>query len=327
MKAHAHHDGGQQEQRLSQHARLGLDASDTPAEHAEAIDHRGVRIGADERVGHGDAPPVDLAQLHDACQVLEVDLVHDAHPRRHDAEAAKRLLRPAQQHVTLAVTLVLALDVALVCLGIAERVDLHRVIDHEVDRHQRINAHRIAPGARHCRAHGGQVDDRRHAGEVLQQHARRHEGALAIVGRWPSVPARQRLDVFVAREPRPGVADEVLEQDLDCHRQPRHVTDAAVCELRETVVRDAVLQRRQRAETVAVSHGRFIFPPQSVHTRDGTGCVGVVTEPAVVPAGECQARATSNRRRRRRGPEQPVPSRAARQCGVESCARYDVTWL
>ena len=43
----------QHRHRLAEHRRLGLDAADAPAEHAEAVDHRRVRVGADERVGVG----------------------------------------------------------------------------------------------------------------------------------------------------------------------------------------------------------------------------------------------------------------------------------
>ena len=39
--------------RLAEHRRLGLDPADAPAEHAQAVDHRRVRVGADERVGVG----------------------------------------------------------------------------------------------------------------------------------------------------------------------------------------------------------------------------------------------------------------------------------
>ncbi len=37
--------------RLAEHGGLGLDAADAPAEHAQAVDHGGVRVGADERIG------------------------------------------------------------------------------------------------------------------------------------------------------------------------------------------------------------------------------------------------------------------------------------
>ena len=53
-QAHADDVRRQQRQRLVEHRRLGLDAADAPAEHAEPVDHRGVRVGADERVRQGD---------------------------------------------------------------------------------------------------------------------------------------------------------------------------------------------------------------------------------------------------------------------------------
>ena len=36
---------------LAQHGRLGLDAADAPADDAEAVDHGGVRVGAEHGVG------------------------------------------------------------------------------------------------------------------------------------------------------------------------------------------------------------------------------------------------------------------------------------
>jgi hypothetical protein len=42
------------EMRLAEHRGLGLDAADAPAEHGQAVDHRGVAVGADQRVGIGD---------------------------------------------------------------------------------------------------------------------------------------------------------------------------------------------------------------------------------------------------------------------------------
>jgi hypothetical protein len=53
----ADHLGDEHRERLAQHRRLGLDAAHAPAEHAEAVDHRGVRVGADERVGVGERAP------------------------------------------------------------------------------------------------------------------------------------------------------------------------------------------------------------------------------------------------------------------------------
>ncbi len=51
---HAGSDGGQQGDGLAEHGGFGFDAADAPAENAEAVDHGGVRIGADEGVGPGE---------------------------------------------------------------------------------------------------------------------------------------------------------------------------------------------------------------------------------------------------------------------------------
>ena len=54
------------------------------------------------------------------------------------------------------------------------------MVDDEVDRHQRIDLFRIAAERPHGIAHRGEIDHRRHAGEILHQDARRPEGDLAI---------------------------------------------------------------------------------------------------------------------------------------------------
>ena len=118
--------------RLAEHGGLGLDAADAPAEHAEAVDHRGVRVGADAGVGVGLRRP--LAGHDDAGQVLDVDLVHDAGARRDDLELVERGLAPAQELVALAVALVLELDVALEGVRAAEDVGDDRVVDDQLGR-------------------------------------------------------------------------------------------------------------------------------------------------------------------------------------------------
>ena len=107
--------------------------------------------------GHEDA----VALGDDVGQVLEVDLVDDAGPRRHDAEVGERLLRPAQERVALAVALVLALDVDEERRVRAELVDLHRVVDDEVGGDERVDPRRVAADLGDRVAHGGEVDDAR----------------------------------------------------------------------------------------------------------------------------------------------------------------------
>ena len=115
--------------RLAEHRGLGLDPADAPAEHAEAVDHRRVRVGPDERVRERDA----VALVDDAREELEVDLVDDPRARRDDLEVVERALAPAQERVALAVPLELELGVPEDGAARRELVDLHRVVDHELD--------------------------------------------------------------------------------------------------------------------------------------------------------------------------------------------------
>ena len=95
---------------LAEQRGLGLDPADAPAEHAEAVHHRRVRVGADERVGEGLQSRSRRALDH-AREVLEVHLVADAGVRRRDLEVREGALAPAQEGVALAVSLVVAIDV------------------------------------------------------------------------------------------------------------------------------------------------------------------------------------------------------------------------
>ena len=199
-EAEADHLRDEHRDRLAEHRRLGLDPAHAPAQHAEAVDHRRVRVGADERVR--ERPPV--ARLDHAREELEVDLVDDAGVRRHDLEVVERLLAPAQERVALAVPRVVLLDVLRQRGTARERVHLDGVVDHELGRQERVDARRVAAEVAHGVAHRGQVDHGRDAGEVLQQHARGRERDL--VGRIGlRVPARDRLDLL-ARRPCPSAS-------------------------------------------------------------------------------------------------------------------------
>jgi hypothetical protein len=113
-EADAGDDGGEQGDGLAEHGGLGLDAADAPAEHAEAVDHGGVRIGADEGVGIGQEGAVGLRLGMDAVgEEFEVDLVADADAGRDDAQFVEGLLAPAEELVALAVAVEFNLHVAL----------------------------------------------------------------------------------------------------------------------------------------------------------------------------------------------------------------------
>ena len=46
--------GDQHRERLAEHGRFRFNAADAPSEDAEAVDHGGVGIGADKRIGECD---------------------------------------------------------------------------------------------------------------------------------------------------------------------------------------------------------------------------------------------------------------------------------
>ena len=89
MQLETDHCGKQHADRLPQHARLGFNAADAPSHNAEPIDHGGVRVGSDQRVGIGVHHAIAFGGEDHLGQVFEVDLVHDAGVGRHDAEVAK----------------------------------------------------------------------------------------------------------------------------------------------------------------------------------------------------------------------------------------------
>ncbi len=122
---HPHDLGKLHEIGLAQHDRLRLDTAHAPAHHAESVDHRGVRVRAHQGVREGDRGAVILHHPHDACQILQIYLMHDPGARRHHGEIAERILRPAEQGVALAVPLHFTFNVQLESARRAEEIHLH----------------------------------------------------------------------------------------------------------------------------------------------------------------------------------------------------------
>jgi len=237
---------------LAEEDGLRLDAADPVAEDAEAVDHRRVGVGSDERVGKRDSALIVIPVGDDGRQVFEVDLVDDARPGRHDPEVAEGRLGPAQQLVALAVPLVLAIDVERERRRRPEGVDLDRMVDDEIGRDQRVDPGRIAAEVGHRVAHRREVDDRRHAREVLENDPRRHERDLGGRRRARS-PGGERLDIVGARHRAAGVAEDVLQEDLEGHRGPSQI-DSVVEGAQPVDIRQAGSERPSGPERIARSH-------------------------------------------------------------------------
>ncbi len=92
-----------------------------------------MRIGADQRVGIGVGAICRLVRHDDARQILEVHLMDDAGVGRDDAKVAERVLPPSQERVSLLVSRKLELSVQLKRVRLGEVVDLHRMVDDELN--------------------------------------------------------------------------------------------------------------------------------------------------------------------------------------------------
>ena len=221
------HLGDQHADRLAEHGRLGLDAADPPAEDAEPVLHRGVRVGADAGVRVGAHGAIAVAGHDHAGEMLDVDLVHDPGPRRHHLELVKRGLAPAQELKALLVPAIFEVHVALEGVRPAEDVGDDRMVDDELGRDQRVDLRRVAAQGLHRLAHGSQVHDGWHPGQVLHDDACRGEldlGVRLCLG----VPVGQRAHVAGGHVEAVLGAQQVLEQDLQAEWEAfgaRHGTE------------------------------------------------------------------------------------------------------
>src|SRR5205814_480236 len=106
----------------------------------------------------------------------------DPDSRRNELERLKRLLTPLKKLVTLAIALELHLQIEFQRARRTEEIDLHRVIDNQIDRYERLNDVRVAAEALHSAAHRCKIDNQRNSGEVLQNNARNDEWDLFVRG-------------------------------------------------------------------------------------------------------------------------------------------------
>ena len=145
-QAHTNHIGSEHVDGLTEHHGLGFNPADTPTEHAQPVDHRGVRIGSHERVGQ---PNVVLLSGH-AGEELEVHLMDNAARGRNGLEVGQRLLTPLEERVPLHVAVVLNVEVEVEGIGMCTaHVNLHGMVDHKVNGHLGIDLFRVATHFNH----------------------------------------------------------------------------------------------------------------------------------------------------------------------------------
>ena len=166
--------------------------------------------------------PLDVSGPNRLRQMLQIDLMADAGARRHHAEIVERLLAPAQKGIALAIALILEADILGEGFLVAEMIDHDRVVDHQIDRRQRIDLLGVAAHGLHGVAHGRQIDHGGHAGEILHQHARRAIGDFAV-GFAVLQPGADGLDIVHLHRAAVLMAQQVFQQHLHGNRQPADI--------------------------------------------------------------------------------------------------------
>ncbi len=266
----AHDPRDQHADRLAEHRRLCLDAPDAPADDAEPVHHRRVRVGSDARIGVRLQHAADLPVVDDLGEMLDVHLVHDSGARRDDLEVVERRLTPPQELVTLAVAAVLDLDVAGEGVRRAEDIGDDAVVDDEFGRGERVDLVRIAAEVGHRLTHRREVDDRGHAGEVLHDHPGGRELDL-LAGLSVRIPLGEATDVVGGDVRAVLGAEEVLQQHLQAVGQPIGAGHGVESEDLVGLLPDG--QVRTRGETVGMG--------RTGHGHDSSlGCSTQTARPA-----------------------------------------------
>ena len=164
-------------------------------------------------IGESQSVAAFLFGHHNIGQVFEIDLVHDAGHRRDDAEVAESLLPPLEELVSFAVALEFHFGIAVEGIAGGEEIHLDRMVDDQVHGDERVDLLRIAAEPGNGRAHGCQVDDGRHAGEILHHHAGRQKwyARPRPLGR----PSGDVLYIILSDFPVIALAERRLEQNAD----------------------------------------------------------------------------------------------------------------
>ena len=111
----------------------------------------------------------------------------------------------------------------------------------------------IAAERDHRVAHRGEIDDRRHAGEILHQHPRRAERDFVLMFAAIVGPRGDRLDVFLLDAASVFVAQQVFEHDLERERKLRDAGEPVL------------LRRLQRVNLIGLRpHGQRLAALETV---------------------------------------------------------------
>jgi len=228
-----------------------------------------VAVGADQRIWEGDLDGgavrlLLLASPDSAGEIFEIDLVANAGAGRHDAEGIEGALAPFEEGVALAIAVIFEADILPEGGARGEEVDHHRMIDDEIDRGERIDLAGIAAQRFHGVAHGGEVDDGRHAGEVLHQHPGGTKGDLAVGLAAVHQPFGHRCDVLAGDGAAILVTKQVFQQHLEGKGQGADAGEAVLLGELEVVIGVGPATGLERAAAVEAVERGFVHGATSL---------------------------------------------------------------
>lgn len=196
---------------LTEHDCLGFNTSHSPSNHTETIDHGGVRVSSDNRVRVDNA----LAVFEDdSGEVLEVDLMDDTAAWGNDAEVVEGSRAPFQEFKAFVVAL--ELDLLVLSPGVLDSglVNLHGVVDDEIDRAEGVDFLGIAAQTSYCVSHGSEIDDSGDSGEILEDDSRGFESDFnGFAGQF--LPVEDVLHIFGGDLEFIAVSDCAFEEDAN----------------------------------------------------------------------------------------------------------------
>ncbi len=181
-------------------------------------------IGADQSIGIGNHIAI-LVRVgpNGLGKIFKVHLMANARSGGNNAEIVERVLTPFEEGIALHIALIFAVHIHLEGAWIAEFVNHDRVVNHQINRVERVNLLGIATKRHQRIAHRGQIDHGGNACEILKQNARRAIGDLARVIAALLCPFRERLDVIDRNGLAIFEAKHVLKNNFQRGGQAREI--------------------------------------------------------------------------------------------------------
>ena len=155
--------------------------------------------------------------MHTATQVFQIDLMHDANARRNDFEFFKRLHPPFEKLIAFGIALKLFVHIEVQCLLRTLIIDHHRMVDYQINGHERLNLFWVKAHGRNGGAHGSQIGQQRYTSEILQHHACDHKGNFLCAWR-VGLPIGQLRHVLGANQIAIAMAHDRFEHDANRYR-------------------------------------------------------------------------------------------------------------